>query len=47
MPHPKTPSPKPQQKPQEPVCDFCKNQGTLQDGRPCPACTGKGMRIPD
>jgi hypothetical protein len=31
---------------QEPVCDRCKIQGTLPDGRPCPVCEGKGMRIP-
>jgi hypothetical protein len=32
--------------PQEPVCDWCKNQGIMPDGRPCPVCEGKGTRIP-
>lgn len=30
-----------------PACDWCRNQGTLPNGKPCPACEGKGMRIPD
>ncbi len=35
-----------EQKP-APVCDWCQNQGTLTNGKPCPACIGKGMHIPD
>jgi hypothetical protein len=41
MPDPKTPPPKPP----EPVCDWCKGQGT-RNGKPCPVCGGR-IRVPD
>jgi hypothetical protein len=32
--------------PPEPVCDLCRNSRVF-NGKPCPACEGKGMRVPD
>jgi hypothetical protein len=31
----------------EPVWDWCENQGTLPNGKQCPVCEGKGLRVPD
>jgi hypothetical protein len=33
--------------PPKPECDWCSDQGTLSDGRPCPVCQGRETRIPD
>jgi hypothetical protein len=29
------------------ICDFCRGSGKLSDGRDCPACTDRELKIPD